>query len=311
MDGIDNVGFTADVSNLVALTNGIAERRAAKDANAKNIELARYQNEWNLEQWNRENEYNHPVEVMKRLAEAGINPNLVYANGAANIGAAKSPQAADMHVAPLPSPYRDMTPALQGLTQTMLAERQLDLQRQSTEANIAYTAAKTAGVVNDNLYKSGTLEDRILNQRILKQINDQILGIRTQQYTQEANKTNIQSETADAQIEYIKQKPRLAREQMRATFIGLGIKKQQANAATAVAESVVRLNGAKVAQMDVETLSKKIDAILGSKNLQFYNSIGKSPVQFARDVKYVLAGFGVAGGVIRGIGRAASKGKVK
>ncbi|QCS35974.1 minor capsid protein [Capybara microvirus Cap1_SP_70] len=32
------------------------------------------QNEWNLAQWNRENEYNSPIQQMQRLKDAGINP---------------------------------------------------------------------------------------------------------------------------------------------------------------------------------------------------------------------------------------------
>lgn len=36
------------------------------------------QNEWNLAQWDRENAYNHPAEIMKRYQEAGLNPNLIY-----------------------------------------------------------------------------------------------------------------------------------------------------------------------------------------------------------------------------------------
>ena len=42
--------------------------------NIYNKELAEYQNAWNLEMWNKQNEYNSPVETMKRLTDAGINP---------------------------------------------------------------------------------------------------------------------------------------------------------------------------------------------------------------------------------------------
>jgi len=35
-----------------------------------------------LEDWNRQNEYNHPSAQMARLREAGLNPNLVYGDGA-------------------------------------------------------------------------------------------------------------------------------------------------------------------------------------------------------------------------------------
>ena len=35
-----------------------------------------------LEDWNRQNAYNHPKQQMQRLKEAGLNPNLVYGGGA-------------------------------------------------------------------------------------------------------------------------------------------------------------------------------------------------------------------------------------
>lgn len=44
-------------------------------------ELMAYQNEWNLEQWHRQNEYNSPIQQMARYQEAGLNPNLIYSQG--------------------------------------------------------------------------------------------------------------------------------------------------------------------------------------------------------------------------------------
>lgn len=38
--------------------------------------------EWAENDWNKQNEYNHPSAQMARLREAGLNPNLVYGNGA-------------------------------------------------------------------------------------------------------------------------------------------------------------------------------------------------------------------------------------
>ena len=46
----------------------------------------------NLEQWNRANEYNLPVNQMARLKQAGLNPNLVYGSGAGQVQAVNSPQ---------------------------------------------------------------------------------------------------------------------------------------------------------------------------------------------------------------------------
>ena len=38
-------------------------------------------NEWNMQQWQRENEYNAPAQQMTRLEAAGLNPNLMYGQG--------------------------------------------------------------------------------------------------------------------------------------------------------------------------------------------------------------------------------------
>lgn len=60
--------------------------------NSANKELMKYQYDLALEQWNRENEYNKPINQMSRLQEAGLNPNLVYGDGTVANTAASSPQ---------------------------------------------------------------------------------------------------------------------------------------------------------------------------------------------------------------------------
>lgn len=56
-----------------------------------NLNLAKQQNQWSLDQWNRENNYNTPAAQRLRMAQAGLNPDLVYGNGAAQSLAASSP----------------------------------------------------------------------------------------------------------------------------------------------------------------------------------------------------------------------------
>lgn len=65
------------------LMSGIGAKRAAKEYNKGQMELAQYQNQWNLEQWNRQNEYNSPKAQMARYQEAGLNPALMYSQGSA------------------------------------------------------------------------------------------------------------------------------------------------------------------------------------------------------------------------------------
>lgn len=49
------------------------------------------QNEYNLEMWNLQNEYNSPQAQMQRFQEAGLNPNLIYSQGT-NGNNASAPQ---------------------------------------------------------------------------------------------------------------------------------------------------------------------------------------------------------------------------
>lgn len=68
---------------------------AQQQENQKNREynfwLAKQQNDWNLQQWQRENEYNSPSAQMARFRQAGLNPDLMMSNGAQNLSA-QSPQ---------------------------------------------------------------------------------------------------------------------------------------------------------------------------------------------------------------------------
>lgn len=50
---------------------------------AANKAMAEYQYSKDLEMWNRGNVYNNPLEQMKRLKAAGLNPNMVYGSGSA------------------------------------------------------------------------------------------------------------------------------------------------------------------------------------------------------------------------------------
>lgn len=66
--------------------------QAVRETNQAQMDLAKYQYEKNLEQWNRENAYNSPSAQMSRLASAGLNPHLVYEKGNAITPAAQSPK---------------------------------------------------------------------------------------------------------------------------------------------------------------------------------------------------------------------------
>lgn len=61
---------------------GISASRQAEDrAWARNLQLMKSQNDFNINMWNAANRYNSPSNQMRLLKEAGINPALFDANG--------------------------------------------------------------------------------------------------------------------------------------------------------------------------------------------------------------------------------------
>uniref|UniRef100_UPI003562FDF2 hypothetical protein n=1 Tax=Bacteroides finegoldii TaxID=338188 RepID=UPI003562FDF2 len=75
------------ISNNANIDHQISEQRKENQANRDwNLNLAKQQNQWNIEQWNRENAYNTPAAQMARYKSAGLNPDLMY--GQQNLSAA-------------------------------------------------------------------------------------------------------------------------------------------------------------------------------------------------------------------------------
>lgn len=80
------VGNAQQNSNINAQ---ISEQRKENALNrAWNQHMSELANRWSIEQWNRENEYNLPANVMARLRDGGVNPDLFYGNSGQNLAAA-------------------------------------------------------------------------------------------------------------------------------------------------------------------------------------------------------------------------------
>lgn len=93
------------ISGGANILGGLFGMGSQNSANKANMELAKYQNEWNEKMWHMQNEYNLPKNQMARYLDAGLNPNLIYGSGSASAGNSTSvPTAANMHVEPLPVP---------------------------------------------------------------------------------------------------------------------------------------------------------------------------------------------------------------
>lgn len=130
--------------------------RSQKKTNKANMELAKYQNEWqtqenekayqrSLHMWNLQNEYNSPTQQMARLRSAGLNPNLVYGSGVTGNSAGSAPQyqPADIKRAEL-SPYRGWNQGLTDAVSNFLAFRSNRAQVENMEAQNSLIRQQTA-----------------------------------------------------------------------------------------------------------------------------------------------------------------------
>lgn len=96
MAGVNKLyGFGNIASSAINAGLGLYSLHQQKKENEKtreyNLKLAQMQNQWNVEQWQRENDYNMPANQVARLKAAGLNPDLLYGGGVSNT-AATSPQ---------------------------------------------------------------------------------------------------------------------------------------------------------------------------------------------------------------------------
>lgn len=82
--GLIGSGINALGSIGSGIISNAANRTQSSRAFARDIHAWHWQNQRDDFLWNRQNEYNSPSAQMKRLKEAGLNPNLIYGSSPAN-----------------------------------------------------------------------------------------------------------------------------------------------------------------------------------------------------------------------------------
>ena len=165
------LGAVSSVGSMIGQNRAIRQQiKAQQQENQKNREynlmLARTQNQWNIEQWQRENDYNSPTAQMSRFRAAGLNPNLAYgqmSNGASSptltSGAASSPT--DMSAI---GNKRNFGQAMQEALNLEMQRAQIDAIKAGTEktkVDTDNTRENTKGLTIDNMYRAAQHEQTL------------------------------------------------------------------------------------------------------------------------------------------------------
>lgn len=130
-----------------------AQRRGTKRYNEAQKQIASQARAEDLAQWNRENEYSNPTSQMKRLRQAGLNPNLIYGSStptgaSAHLGQYQAPQI-DKNIDPV-VPGDTIAGGISSYNNVKVQQAQTDNVKQLTKN----AQTQNIGVAMDNVMKA-------------------------------------------------------------------------------------------------------------------------------------------------------------
>lgn len=160
-DGWFNTSLNALLDYGAAALNNYYSKKAAKESWDRNLQM-----------WNLENEYNHPINQMVRLRDAGLNPNLVYGTGTSTLAASSK----SAPVAQQSFPQLDILGkmnAYQDLKQKDATTENIKAQKQVNEANAreAEARAKIAEKDAEIYMETGVNPQRPVSQNVFSNVS--------------------------------------------------------------------------------------------------------------------------------------------
>lgn len=165
--------YNAAANNVLNASNTIATASTNKKTRKWNEQVMQWQRDNALADWNMQNEYNSPEKQMERLKKAGLNPNLVYGNGATaqSDSMPRSTEARSWSpMAPQAMPMSNPLAAYVDLEQRQATIDNLRASEQVSKQNALYIAAQIPGAYA----KSGVSQ---VNERLANALEDNSLQV--------------------------------------------------------------------------------------------------------------------------------------
>lgn len=195
--------------------NNFLQRKADKEniaaQNKYNLELAKYNQDRNIELWKMQNAYNAPAMQMQRFKDAGLNPNMIY--NRSNEGGNITPSTASpssQSVSPMQFPIPNIMDILSQSQNYALRQSQI----KNTDSVTKLNEVKTA---HEFLKQTSTItstEKRMLEKQLFEELMPTNIAkaqyqVQNLQQTYDMNKlkmANIQVDTLSKQqkVEYQK-----------------------------------------------------------------------------------------------------------
>jgi len=211
--------MTGQASSLAGTAlSATIQSKSAKKAYEYSRKLMERQNELNIANWNMENEYNTPKAQRQRLKDAGINADLFYGGGSANVVSSDigNPSAGAAPVgATVPSDLGSSA------IQTMLVDKQAKLLESEANKN----NAETGNIQAITPWISKQIQSELnLNAAQTKNLNEAVEKIRS-----EAELTRLQTDISKLDYDFQKE---IYNSKVAAELSRLGFSKEESETLT-------------------------------------------------------------------------------
>lgn len=226
----------AIASGAISGIGAIGNLFTQNSANKKNIRFQREENEKNrkfaaqqadlayqrqIEQWNRENDYNSPSASMARLKQAGLNPDLFYGSGVSNMssGSLSSVSAGSASGSASPS---QVPLDFSGIGQGALTAAQIrvmdaqadnlkaDARKKGFEGDILESDASVRDALNSQQFTLGEMEIRVkgsaadLNEQQISNLREDLRRLKLANDNYDVTLDNLRASTANMSSSAVK-----------------------------------------------------------------------------------------------------------
>lgn len=235
------VPFLPAIGSAVGTISGIFN-------NKKNREETKQQNaddrNFQREMWDKTNAYNSPLEQMNRLKAGGLNPNLVYGNGATTTASNVTPTSSK------PMPMPNSGEVMNSFFSSIVDLLQKNAQKDVMASQIALNAQdlKNKGITEDNL----NLDFQKKNEDIIRSRRENSLGSELYQNTMDGQKFATKAKELENKEKEIK----------------LAFAQESQQLAVYEAYARLRTASANMAQTEVETMLKREALNLRKKGIE-------------------------------------------
>ena len=262
------LGALPIIGNIFSASETNATNREINEEQMKfNAQQAQLSRDWSEKMWNLSNQYSSPVQSMQRLADAGLNPHLVYGSGAdttaASVPAGQSANAGSLRAMENPR-YGDMMIQLMQMRNLKAQTKNLE-----TENKVKEETARGQKIQNDIL--EATKEDQIAikqNENISTRLRNNILESEAFQNYLKNDLVKVELDTAQKNYEYLVTEKDLSIQEASARIDQI---KRTTDAQVKMMHSQEVLNYANAQEAHVNAAIKKIE-------LKFANIANKAQV---------------------------------